>query len=52
MKYLLQTLSVNGSLFAILLSLLGQQAAVLELGLFLANVGIIIYLVFRKARYS
>lgn len=52
MKYLLQTLSVNGSLFAILLSLLGQQAAILELGLFLANVGIIIYLVFRKVRYS
>lgn len=52
MKYILQTLSVNGSLFAILLSLLGQQVLLLEVGLFLANIGIIIYLVFRKERYS
>lgn len=52
MKYILQTLSVNGSLFSILLSLLGQQVSLLELGLFLANISIIIYLVFQKERYS
>ncbi|MBF8970236.1 hypothetical protein [Streptococcus sp. NLN76] len=51
MKYILQTLTVNGSFFSILLSLFGREATFLEIGLFVLNLLVIFYLLFRKEKY-